>query len=419
MILKRAHRTGLALVGLVTAAALGLTGCSGGTSGSGAGNVNTIDEGLAGSINTAVESALALSKSTEAVVGVWSSGDGGSYVQGFGSDTVDGNSRIRGAQATQPVMCALLLDLVGTGKLDLDREISKDLTRQSGIEGITYRQLCDMRSGVADFKGPFGDLFANNPTRPWPEQELLAQGLAHSPESWPGLDFHQSDTNAVLLERVLKVKTGEEMPQLLEEHVFSPAKMGSSYYPEDDATTVTGSTLGSLTYPMSGGKPVCDAEPVAVPEVSPTMLGGAGATVTTVGDLKAFYESYLDGAFGGKSAGVVTELQPTKNPKRDDKGTPTEDPDTEGRQWAFGMEKVGPLYGRAGAITGTLTAAYHDPESGYSVVVALNNSSAGAEFAKQLALQLTAIAAGAGAAPEVAWSAEDSAAALAERAICQ
>ncbi|MCW2289569.1 CubicO group peptidase (beta-lactamase class C family) [Leucobacter luti] len=418
MIPKRAHRVRLAVVALTAAAALSLTACSGGGPLSSSGDVNTIDAGLATSIDGAIESALALSGSTEAIVGVWS-GDGSEYVRGYGSDSVDGASRIRGAQATQPVMCALLLDLVEQGRIDLDREISKDLTRQSGVEGITYRQLCDMRSGIADFKGAFSSLFVNNPTRPWPEQELIAQGLAKSPLAWPGKDFHQSDTNVLLLSRVLKVETGEEISDLLSEHVFAKAKMGSSYYPSSESTTVSGSTMTGLVYPVSGGKPVCDAGPVEVAEVSPTMLGGAGATVTTVSDLKNFYEQYLDGAFGGSAAGVVKELQPTKNPARDENGEPIEEPDTAGRQWAFGMEKLGPLYGRAGAITGTLTAAYHDPDSGYSVVVSLNNSSAGAAFVKALAQQIAAISAGAGAAPEMTWTADDQAAILAKGAVCQ
>lgn len=418
MIPKRAHRVRLAVVALTAAAALGLTACSGGGPLTSSGDANTIDAGLATSIDGAIENALALSGSTEAVVGVWS-GDGGEYVRGYGSDAVDGGSRIRGAQATQPVMCALLLDLVEQGRIDLDREISKDLTRQSGIEGITYRQLCDMRSGIADFKGAFTTLFANNPTRPWPEQELIAQGLAKSPLAWPGKDFNQSDTNILLLSRVLKVETGEEISDLLSEHVFSKANMGSTYFPSSESTAISGSTMTGLVYPVSGGNPVCDAGPVEVAEVSPTMLGGAGATVTTVTDLKSFYEQYLDGTFGGKASGAVTELQPTKNPARDENGEPTEEPDTAGRQWAFGMEKIGPLYGRSGAITGTLTAAYHDPESGYSVVVSLNNSSAGAGFVKSLAQQLAAISAGAGAAPEMPWSADDQAAALAKDAVCQ
>ena len=50
------------------------------------------------------------------------------------------------------------------------------------------------------------------------------------------------------------------------------------------------------------------AEPSAVEEVSPSMLGGAGATVTTVTDLKLFYEQYLSGAFGEGSDQLVTTL---------------------------------------------------------------------------------------------------------------
>lgn len=418
MISKRAHRVRLATIGLIAVASLGLTGCTSGGPLSSGGDVNTVDQSLASGIDAAIESALALSGSTEAVVGVWGSNDG-EYVRGYGSDSVDGDSRIRGAQATQPVMCALLLDLVDQGRIDLDRMIDEDLTRQSGIEGITYRQLCDMRSGLADFKGPYTDIFTNNPTRPWPEQELLAQGLAHSPLKWPGLNFKQSDTNIVLLARVLKVETGEELPDLLNEHVFDKAGMPSSYFPDVESTTVSGSTLTGLVYPSSGGQPVCDAGPVEVPEVSSTMLAGSGATVTTVSDLKNFYESYVGGTFGGKAGAEALELKPTKNPKRDSDGNPTSEPDTAGRQWAFGMEKTGPLYGRSGSITGTLTAAYTDPESGFSVVVALNNSSAGANFVKALALQIASIASGAGAAPELPWTADTQVAELAKRAVCQ
>ncbi|MBP1326901.1 CubicO group peptidase (beta-lactamase class C family) [Leucobacter exalbidus] len=403
----------------MASAALLLSGCSGDPTVPSASDVSTVSDGAATRIDEAIASAMAQSGSTEAVVGVWGTGDA-EYVRGYG-DGVNANTKIRGAQATGPVMCALLLDLAEAGSIELDREISKDLTRQSGIEGITYRQLCDMRSGLADFKDGYSTLFTNNPARFWPGQELLAQGFAHSPLKWPGLNVNISDTNLVLLERVLKVKMSQEPSEMLQSHVFSKAGMGSTYYPDLGSTTISGSTLSGLTYPANRkGKVQCDVEPVAVPDVSPSMLSGAGATVTTVTDLKNFYEHFTGGTFGGSSySSLVTDTIPVKNPKRDAEGQPKTEPDTEGLQWAFGAEKSGPLYGRAGRITGTLTAAYTDPTTGYSVVVALNNSSAGSKFVKRLAFELAAISAEEGFGPELPWSVEDQTKALSKAAICQ
>ena len=174
--------------------------------------------------------------------------------------------------------------------------------------------------------------------------------------------------------------------------------MGSSRFPGDPATqtTLPDGSMSGLTYPSSGGAPVCSVpgeaegetvalEPVAVPEVSPSMLGGAGATVTTVTDLKNFYERYVGGEFGKGSAERVTSLSaPPPAPPAEGEEAPA--PPVDG--WTFGLEKQGPLYGMSGSMTGTITAAYHDPAGKFSVVVALNNSSAGSAFARALAFQL-------------------------------
>ena len=418
----RKRRAGVVAISLLAAAALALTGCTGGGTGAGPGEVNTIDAGLAGSIDDAVANAMQLSGSSTAIVGVWTSS--GEYVHAYG-EGINANSQIRAAQASQPVMCALLLSLVEQGELKLDRKISKDLPRQVGIEGITYGQLCDATSGLADFKSAtLTDIFANNPTRPWSDRELLAQSLAHSPVNEPGAGQQVSDTGSLMLARSLRQLTGTQVSQLLEDHVFAPAAMGSSRFPGDPATqtTLPDGSMSGLTYPSSGGAPVCSVpgeaegetvalEPVAVPEVSPSMLGGAGATVTTVTDLKNFYERYVGGEFGKGSAERVTSLSaPPPAPPAEGEEAPA--PPVDG--WTFGLEKQGPLYGMSGSMTGTITAAYHDPAGKFSVVVTLNNSSAGSAFARALAFQLAALA-GEG----VEWTAEDQGAALAERAVCQ
>ncbi|MGK0715815.1 serine hydrolase domain-containing protein [Leucobacter sp. W1153] len=428
---KLERRARIAALSLLTVAALGLTACTSNGSASSEAEVSTVDAGLASLIDEAVNSAMQQSGSTGAIVGVWT-GSAGDYVQAYG-EAPSANAPIRGAQATQPVMCALLLELVADGVVTLDREVSADVSRQVGIEGITYGQLCTAQSGLADYKGRIGDIFVNNPTRPWSDRELLSYGLAHSPLSWPGLDVHPSDTDALLLGRALRQVTGTSIPELLETHVFGKANMPSSYYPGDVLSSgeLPSGGLTGLTYPAAGGVPQCEVGPIEVTEVSPSMLGTAGATVTTVTDLKNFYASYLGGQLGGsESAGVITEVRSTTNPIRNEAGEPVgegeeaaaliaaaEDPN--GQKWGFGYEKVQSLSGMSGQMTGTLTASYHDPATGFSVVAVLNNSSIGASFVRTLAFELAALSAEAGVGPAVTWSSADFAAARAGAAICQ
>lgn len=403
----------LVALSALTVAALGLTGCTDDGPSTSSVDVNTVSGDLATAIDGAIENALKLSGSTEAVVGVWQ-GDK-AYVRGYG-DGVTGATRIRAAQASQPVMCALLLELAGRGDISLDRKVGEDLTRQPSIDDVTYGQLCDQTSGLADFKQGFETIMANNPARNWPEQELLANGLANSPLPWPGLDVHLSDTNAVLLDRALRIRERVSTSEMLASHVFGPSGMRSTSYPNDFAAAEPpAKSLSPLNYQLSGGAPVCEAGPTEIASLSTSMLRGAGASLTTVTDLKDFYAKYLAGGFGGEElAGITTKTHPAKNPARDEAGAATEQPDTSGPQVGFGVEKIGPLYGRSGSIAGTITAAYSDPTSGLTVIVALNNSTTGAAFAQALALQLAALAN-----PGLPWAAADQAAALASRAVCQ
>lgn len=354
------------------------------------------------------------SRSTQAVVGVWSSD--GDLVQAFntegGDSNFDANALFRGAQTTQPVVCALLLDMVATGEVTLDREVAQDLPRQTGIGDVTYRQLCDGTSGLPDFKGKYNNLYVTNPHRSWPTGEKIAEALILDDLSWPGLDVHRSDSNAVLLGKALAVVAGDPLYTLLSERVFLPAEMNSSSYPSGEQLTVPGeNTLSGIAY-LPG--PQCEAGPVDLTEQSSTILGAAGATYTNVGDIKRFYEHYLGGTFGGSQATIVTDSKPTKNPERNEDGEPTSEVAEGGNQRGFGIVKQGNLWGYDGSLPGSLTSAWHNPDSGFSVVVALNNSTAGGSVATELAKQIAAIMGEAG----ENWTAEDMAASIASKHVC-
>lgn len=406
-------------MGAVAALTLLLTACTGSKGVEVQANYSTVSGATAETLESAVTQAMQWSRSTEAVVGVWS--PDGDYVQAFtaeGGEVTDSNAQFRAAQTGQPFICALLLDVVAEGLVTLDREVAEDLPRQTGIGDVTYGQLCDGTSGLADFKSLNANLSVTNPTRSWPTGELIAQSLIAGPLSWPGLNVHRSDTNSVLLGRALGVVTGQTLQEMYEERIFTPAGMQATYIPRPSDLTITGeNALDGIAFPPG---PVCDAGTLELSQVSPTVLGEPGSAVSTVTDLKTFYEHYLSGTFGGTEAvAVLSDTRPAKNPERDEEGNPTEEIAEGGTERSFGMLKHGPLFGFNGAYPGSLTATYHDPGSGLTVAVALNNSTAGAGFAEKFALQLAAIMAEQEGTLEVPWTAEERAASLADGAICQ
>lgn len=414
-----ARRVTGAAVGLLTALALGVSGCSS----SGGLDPNSPAATLPGETNDriqqAVETAMQQSGATQALVGVWTA-EAGEYVQALTTDDskLPVSATFRGAQTTQPYTCALLLELAAQGTVSLDGKVSDDLPRQNGIEDITYRQLCEQTSGLADFKAGFASINLNNPARQWPDRELISQGLVSSPLPHPGLNFNYSDTNAVLLGRALKIAADKDLPELLDTEVFQPSGMTRSEFPETD--TLSGPTLAAHVFPVADGKPVCDAAN-EVPKVSPSMLSGAGGAVTTLNDQRAFLNAYLGGEIGGKAgAKALSETRSTKNPERNAEGEVTKEAEPSGQAWGFGLLHEGPLQGRDGSITGTISAAFQDPQTGFTVVVALNNSSAGGGFAKQLAFQLSAIVQEAqpDAVGELPWTVQSTAEALAAAAVC-
>lgn len=394
------HRRSLALL---SALAIFITGCSSSKPDATAIPETTLAAGTVTAIDSAISEAMQLAKATEAVVGVWS--ESGDYVSAFSSGSsreFDARALFRGAQTNQPILCALVLQLESEGSLKLDREVSRDIPRQTGIGDVTYRQLCDGTSGLPDFKGKFTNIYLENPTRTWPSGQLIAEALIQPKLSWPGLDVHRSDSDAVLLGRALSVLAEGDLPEMLEEKVFEPAEMFNTDIVESGTNLIPGDNSLAGTGFLPG--PNCEAGPVDFTELSVTMLGNSGNTITTVSDIKNFYTHLFNGTFGGEAGlQTLTTVQPTDNPKRDSDGNVTEEPENPTSFRGFGVLKEGSLWGYNGALPGSATAAWHNPETGFTVVVALNNSTAGAGFASNLAKAIAAITGE----PGLTWTVEE------------
>lgn len=407
----------------VAGAALLLTGCSGFLTSDTTDNLETAAPEVKEKIDTVITQALEGSKSTQAIVGVWLP-DGTSYVRGYG-DGVDMHTFVRAGQQTAPAACALLMELANEKLLEFDEIIAEKFPRHDHILGnTTYRQLCDGSSGYADYKNNLLWHEVVTPARLWHENELISESLAHSPLPHMGLNYYLSDTDTVIAAKVARLLTSEGNAELYQNRLFEPKGLKNTYYPAPKDNSLPENTLTPISLPGMPGEPSCDVEPAKIAEVSPSFLAGAGATITTAADLHSFYSALFAGKFGGEK--IFTELNKPNslvNPERDADSNPTNKPEpvAEGKiphsEIVLGAEKIGPLYGRSSWLPGTVGATYHDPESKFTVVIQLNNSSVRESFAKNAALLLAAQLSDAGV--KVPWSVEAAQERFNEGAICQ
>lgn len=130
-----------------------------------------------------------------------------------------------------------ILRLVDQGKLGLDDPISKYVPDVPGGDGITLRQLGDMRSGLFNYTldPDFQQAFFSDPNRPFTPNQLLAYAFKHPANFAPDAKFEYSNTNLILLGLVVEKVGGQPLQEFLDQQVFTPAGLTKTNLPADAA----------------------------------------------------------------------------------------------------------------------------------------------------------------------------------------
>jgi D-alanyl-D-alanine carboxypeptidase len=406
----------------VVVTALALSGCTGGAIDPAAkfNRVDaTLDEALTTQLQGVLDQAVALSGSSGGVAGVWApwggewQGASGTTTFAEGAPKATPEAKIRLATLTSEITCTILLRLVDEGKVKLDDEVSKYVDWVPGIDGITLEQLCRHTSGVADYYASLRSHFVHNPERPWPPMELLSSGLAIARTGPPGDHWSYSRTGVLLLSMALEHRTGRSWNDLAHQYVLDPLGLDDTDLPSPNDTDLEG-VIGGFSAEIAQNGAVDCAVVLDDSSQSSSMGGPAGGAVSSLDDLRRLSEAFATGALVGEHSAR-------------EQWTPTllggDAPAWQ--HWGIGGGEYGPLRGSAGEAPGALTAAFTDPESGLTVVVALDNSTSGDAFVREVAFALASIASKAQAAPdheqplvELPWSLEQATANVTALAKC-
>ena len=370
-------------------------------------------------LDAALAEAIRLSGSSGGVAGVWAPWAGswtvGQGTVGFaeGAEEVTSETRFQLAEATGAITCATMLRLVDAGAVELDDEVASMVRGLPGIGDITVEQLCRNESGLADYYPSLRRHFVSNPARVWPSGELIASGMALARLGEPGTTWSESRTGMLLLATALEQHTGRSWTELAEQYVFDPLDMDATALPASADTEFTGALGGFSAGILPDGTADC-AVVLDVSERSSSIGGAAAGARSNLEDAREFSQSFASGAlFDEETARRVWTVEPFGGSA----------PSWQGQ--GIGGQQYGPLRGVAGESTGALTAVFTDPESGLTVVLALNNSTGGEALVREGAFALASIASKADAVDgreqplvELPWSLEQATLRMTEAAAC-
>ena len=388
---SRGIRRAVAALAIALSTAL-LAACSGGGEAAhvdaiGSQSGERMPAATASQLESVLTTAVKLSGGSGGVAGVWAPWAGTwtaatgtvSKAKGAASVTTDASFRI--GSITKPATCTVLLDLVAAHKVKLDDPVSKYLTRMVGIDGLTLGQLCDNTSGVADYWSTLTPQMVTNPTRTWDPLELVSTALGNPAVAKPGTTWSYSNAGFVLLGDALQSATGESWAKLYAKYVTDPL---------DISTTTTLPSSSKLPAPaLSGYSPdrnvVTGAANCAVSDddtdLSPTALQAAGGLVSNLDDTASLVHAVAAGSLLPKGYAAKQQASRTMSSTM-----------PSWARYGLGVEEMGPLVGHASSVPGYTSAAYSDPASGLTVVIAVNDSAPSANFARLVALELASIA---------------------------
>lgn len=209
---------------------------------------------------------------------------------------------------TKTFVAALISRLVQSGTIGLDDPLSKYVPSFTNASKITIRQLLDHTSGIRDLfkvKAMNSAILANKGAT-WTADQVLSQ--IGSQLYAPGSHYYYSNTEYVLLGKVIEKATGKSVSSQIRTDFLTPLGMTHTFMQTEEQ--VTGPEAHGY---MRKGSTVTNAAGKMIPFTSEvTAVGPAGAYVSTASDL-AVWANALYGGYVLDEAGLASmvDISPT------------------------------------------------------------------------------------------------------------
>jgi D-alanyl-D-alanine carboxypeptidase len=221
-------------------------------------------------------------------------GTAGVRIVGHGHKPVTQHTPFVIGSLTKTFVAALVLRLQEEGRLLLDDPIAKWLPEYPGAKRITVRMLLSHRSGIFDyFSNPrYENLVFKRPRHHWTTAEILA--LKGPRYCLPGKCFHYSNTNYVLLGKIIKKVTGQPAARGIRDRFLFPLGLRSTFF-QGQERIGRPPAEGYLAL-RHGYRHFADGSRFRPNTSAATVANAAGAMVASVRDVSDWQDALLSGS---------------------------------------------------------------------------------------------------------------------------
>ncbi len=366
--LSRLTRTGLLSL-LVTA---GL--CGGLVSLSGCGEEETtsttapvggaLPEATREKLDAAVRKSFPQAAAPGAVIGVQT--PDGKWVKAVGvaddetGEPMKASLHVRVGSVTKTFTGTALMQLVENGDVSLDDPVADYVPDVPRGEKITLRQIADMTSGIASYtqQDSFTDVLFSRPETVWTPEEVLEIGVDVPPLFKPGTQFDYSNTNTILVGKVIEKVTGQPLEEVFREQIFEPLGLTQTSWPGKSPELPEPYSHG---YTLQGQPP---DQPADATNWNPSWGWAAGELVSAMDDMLVYGR-----ALGTGEGLLAPEIQEQRLASLNGDIPPL----NEENKYGVGLSSAGGWIGHTGTLPGYNTTVYYHPDIDTTVIVEANS----------------------------------------------
>lgn len=227
------------------------------------------------------------------------------YARAFGyaklgdnKQQADTETRYRIGSVTKIFTATMIFQLIEEGKLSLSTKLTKYYPKIPQAKNITIEHMLRHQSGLYNFTNA-----SDYPT--WmtvqrSKEQLLQLFREDKPQFAPGSKTSYSNTNYVLLGFIIEDITGDSYAEQLQKRIAQPLNLTHTYY--GDGINPNKNEATSFAYGQG--------QWTELPETDMSIPGGAGAIVSTPGDLTDFIHALFEGTLvSQKSLEKMTTIQ--------------------------------------------------------------------------------------------------------------